>query len=127
VPMRYLEGERNIRVSAPGASGFRYTTRQHTHIPNPTRGYVSATTAATPKRHRVAIDRTRMILRTFGGTSATGLRSTSSQIRKMGRKQQRYVKFHSLLEDANISRSYKVLGFCNSCAKYARHGGGMAS
>ncbi len=32
---------------------------------------------------RVTIDRTRIILRTFGGTSSTGARSISSQIRNM--------------------------------------------
>ena len=35
----------------------------------------------------------------------------------MGRKQQRYVKFHSFLEGAVISISYNVTGYCNACAK----------
>ena len=35
-------------------------------MPSPTSGYFSATTDASPKRHKVVIDRTRMILRTAG-------------------------------------------------------------
>ena len=34
--------------------------------------YFSATTAAAPKRHNVVSDRTRMILRTFGGIFPPG-------------------------------------------------------
>ncbi len=39
--------------------------------------------AATPKRQRVEIDRKRMILRTPGETSSTGVRSISSLIKNM--------------------------------------------
>src|SRR5438552_8271083 len=62
-------------------SGFRYTIRQQQQIPSPTRGYFSATTAATPKRNKVAIDRKRIILRTLRETSSTV--SISSQIKHM--------------------------------------------
>ena len=34
----------------------------------PTNGYFNATTTAAPKTHKVAIDRKRMILRSFGET-----------------------------------------------------------
>jgi hypothetical protein len=50
-------------------------------IPSPASGYRSAATAAAPKRHKVVIDRKRMILRTAGETSSAGVRSTSSQIK----------------------------------------------
>ena len=50
---------------------------------SPASGYFSATTAATPKRHKVVIDRKRMILRTVGESSATGVRSITSQIKHM--------------------------------------------
>ena len=54
--------------------------RQQMQIPRPTSGYLSATTAAAPKRHNVVSDRTRMTLRTFGGIPSPGVRSMSSQI-----------------------------------------------
>jgi hypothetical protein len=49
--------------------------RQQQHIPSPNSGYFSATIAAAAKIHRVAIDRKRMILRSFAETSLTGVRS----------------------------------------------------
>ena len=52
-------------------------------IPRPTSGCFSATTAAAPKRHNVVSDRTRMILRTFGGIFPPGVRSMGSQISAM--------------------------------------------
>jgi len=39
----------------PGGSGSRYTIRQQLQIPSPASGYLSATSAAAPKRHRVVI------------------------------------------------------------------------
>jgi hypothetical protein len=51
------------------------------HIPSPTNGYFNATTAAMPKRHKVVIDRKRMILRSFGETSLAGGRSIISKIK----------------------------------------------
>ena len=56
--------------------------RHEIQIPSPTIGYLSATTAATAKRLKVAIDRQRMILRRLGETLSAGVRSISSQINK---------------------------------------------
>jgi hypothetical protein len=50
-------------------------------IPSATSGNFSAVTDAVPKRHKVTIDRTCMILRTLDETS--WVLSTSSQINQM--------------------------------------------
>jgi hypothetical protein len=50
-------------------------------MPSATRGNFSATTEAVPKRHKVTIDRTCMILRTLDDTS--WVLSISSQIKQM--------------------------------------------
>jgi hypothetical protein len=52
-------------------------------IPSPRSGYASATTAASPKKHKVALDRKRMIRRVRRETSLPGLQSISSQIKQM--------------------------------------------
>ena len=69
--------------SVQGGSGLRYPTRQQMQMPSPTSGYFSATTAAAPKKHNVVSERTRIILRTFGGILPPGVRSISSQTRAM--------------------------------------------
>jgi hypothetical protein len=53
-------------VLALGGSGIKYTIRQQIQMINPANGYLSATSAAIPKRHNVAIDRIHMALRTVG-------------------------------------------------------------
>ena len=58
----------DIGFPTTGGSGFRYAIRQQIQIPSLASGYFSATTEATAKRHKVVIDRKRMILRTVNET-----------------------------------------------------------
>ena len=46
-------------------------------MPSPTSGCMSAITAAAAKRHRVVIDRKRMILRTLGETTSPDVHASS--------------------------------------------------